>query len=103
MFLAAVASLALLAGAPQEAAPGQLTTIQRDGKACALCPLKGTTVNADIAGYGARVTVVQTFTNPSAEPIEAVYTFPLPNDAAVDRMRMKIGDRIIAGVIKRKE
>jgi Ca-activated chloride channel family protein len=87
----------------KDAAPGQLTIIQKDGKVGALCPLQKTVVNADISGFGARVVVVQTFTNPSNEPIEAVYTFPLPNDAAVDRMRMRIGDRIVEGEIKRRE
>lgn len=92
------------AAAPEEnAAPGQLTIVDRQGKPGLLCPLQGTKVEADIEGFGARVTVVQTFTNPSREPIEAVYTFPLPADAAVDRMRMKVGTRIIEGEIKRRE
>src|SRR5689334_586631 len=68
-------------------APGSLISGGKDG---IVLPLKNTTVNADISGFGARVTVVQTFTNPTAGPIEAIYTFPLPADAAVDRMRMKI-------------
>lgn len=83
--------------------PGQLQILGKDGKIAGLCPLKGTKVNAQIDGFGARVTVVQTFTNPSKEPIEAVYVFPLPNDAAVDRMRMRVGSRIIEGEIKRRE
>ncbi|MFN8218565.1 MAG: VIT domain-containing protein [Fimbriimonadales bacterium] len=83
--------------------PGQLTIIQKDGKPGQLCPLQGTSVKADIAGFGARVTLVQTFTNPTPAAIEAVYTFPLPADAAVDRMRFRIGDRIVEGVIKRRE
>jgi len=83
--------------------PGQLTIIEKDGRPGALCPLEGTKVNAEISGFGARVTLVQTFTNPTNHPIEAIYTFPLPADSAVDRMRMKIGDKIIAGVIKKRE
>ncbi|MDQ2732639.1 MAG: VWA domain-containing protein, partial [Armatimonadota bacterium] len=43
------------------------------------------------------------FRNPSSGPVEAIYTFPLPHDAAVDGMSMQIGDRIIKGEIKRKE
>jgi Ca-activated chloride channel family protein len=103
MFLTAVAALSLLSPLQDQAAPGQLTILQRDGKPGALCPLSGTTVTADIAGYAARVTVVQAFVNPSADTIEAVYTFPLPNDAAVDRMRMRVGKRVIEGLIKRRE
>ncbi|MDR3690311.1 MAG: VIT and VWA domain-containing protein [Fimbriimonas sp.] len=83
--------------------PGQLIITGRSGAVVAPCPLKHTVVNADIAGFGARVHVVQTFTNPSSTPIEAVYTFPLPHDAAVDRMRIKVGSRVIEGQIKRRE
>ena len=72
--------------------PGQLRILDVTGKPSALCPLKGTTVNASISGFGAQVTVVQTFINPSKDTIEAVYTFPLPADAAVDRMRIKVGE-----------
>ncbi len=83
--------------------PGALRVIGDDGRPGEACPLKGTQVAAKIEGFGARVIVVQTFTNPSAKPIEAVYTFPLPQDSAVDGMRMIIGDRIIEGVIKKKQ
>ena len=38
-----------------------------------------------------------------AEAIEAVYTFPLPNDAAVDDMSIIIGDRIIRGRIMERQ
>lgn len=82
--------------------PGQLTILDKQGRAGALCPLERTSVNAKIAGFGAEVSVVQTFVNTSKEPIEAVYTFPLPNDAAVHRMRMRIGERIIEGAVKRR-
>ena len=84
-------------------APGQLTIIQKDGKAGNLCPLERTSVIADVSGFGARVDVTQTFQNPLREPIEAVYTFPLPQDAAVDRMQMHIGRRTIEAEIKGRE
>ena len=87
----------------ESAAPGQLTLLNRKGEAAGLCPLKHTDVTADIAGYVARVTVKQEFTNPSKEPVEALYSFPLPNDAAVDDMTMTIGTRVVRGQIKRKE
>ncbi len=83
--------------------PGQLSILDKAGNIHAICPLKHTSVNADIAGFGARVNVIQTFGNPSTQPIEAIYTFPLPHDAAVDHMRIKVGTRTIEGVIKRRE
>ncbi|MDO8425455.1 MAG: VIT domain-containing protein [bacterium] len=66
-------------------------------------PLKHTDVDARIAGRLAHVTVRQEFTNPYEEVIEAVYVFPLPEDAAVNRMEMHIGDRIVRGIIKTRE
>ena len=83
--------------------PGQLEMVSKDGDVLGFCALKHTDVTADISGYVARVNVKQQFHNPSTTPVEAIYTFPLPQDAAVDSMTMTIGDRVITGVIKRKE
>ncbi len=66
-------------------------------------PLKHTEVQAKIAGNVSRVEVTQTFENPFSEPLEAVYVFPLPDEAAVDEMEIKIGDHIIKGSIKKRE
>lgn len=79
---------------------GSLTITGKEGQTC---PLKHTDVKADISGFLARVTVTQEFVNPLNEPIEAVYVFPLPNRAAVDDMTMKVGDRTIKGLIKKRE
>ena len=66
------------------------------------CPLKHTDVKVNITGFIARATVTQTFHNPYDENIEAVYVFPLPHAAAIDAMTMKIGERNIVGVMKRR-
>lgn len=66
-------------------------------------PLKHTEVIAKIAGNLSRVEVIQSFENPFTQPLEAVYIFPLPDEAAVDDMEIKIGDRIIKGNIKKRE
>ncbi len=66
-------------------------------------PLKHTEVLAKIAGNLSRVEVIQSFENPFMQPLEAVYIFPLPDEAAVDDMEIKIGDRIIKGNIKKRE
>jgi Ca-activated chloride channel family protein len=81
---------------------GSLQILQ-SGKPVGFCPLRHTDVRAGISGFVARVEVTQDFENPSAEKIEAVYTFPLPADAAVDDMTIQIGSRTIRGVIKRRE
>ncbi|MDM9583027.1 VIT domain-containing protein [Nostoc sp. GT001] len=66
-------------------------------------PLKHTEVLAKIAGNLSRVDVIQSFENPFTQPLEAIYIFPLPDEAAVDDMEIKIGDRIIKGNIKKRE
>ena len=37
------------------------------------------------------------------ELMEGIYVFPLPEDAAVNKMRIQVGDRIIEGEIKEKQ
>ncbi|MEM6553882.1 MAG: VIT domain-containing protein [Planctomycetota bacterium] len=66
-------------------------------------PLKHTDVRAAITGYLATVDVTQQFHNPFDTKIEAVYVFPLPQDAAVSEFVMTIGDRQIRGLIREKE
>lgn len=82
---------------------GELEAIGKDGKSLGLCPLKHTSVKADISGFLSRVTVTQEFENKFEKPIEAVYVFPLPQDSAVDDMTMKIGNRTIRGKIMKRE
>jgi len=86
-----------------EATAGTLVSLDDQGAPQGLCPLKHTDVEATISGFLARVTVTQEFENPFEDRIEAVYTFPLPQNAAVDDMTMLIGDRTVKGKIKRRE
>jgi Ca-activated chloride channel homolog len=65
--------------------------------------LKHTDVKATVSGNLSRVEVTQSFANPYDKALEAVYKFPLPDDAAVDDMEIIIGDRVIRGSIKKKE
>lgn len=55
-------------------------------------PLRHTDVSAWIAGYIATVEVTQQYHNPYDEKIEAVYVFPLPQNAAVNEFIMTIGN-----------
>jgi Ca-activated chloride channel homolog len=79
--------------------PGALTVIDATGKPKSACPLKHTDVKAEISGFISRVVVTQHFENPFPEKIEAVYTFPLPQNAAVDDMTMIVGERTVRGKI----
>ncbi len=65
--------------------------------------LLNTDVNITVNGLVARVSVMQEFENDGQEWVEGVYVFPLPDEAAVDHMRMYIGDRFIEGEIREKE
>lgn len=65
-------------------------------------PLEHTDVRASIAGFLATTDVVQTFHNPFDTKIEAVYVFPLPENAAVSEFVMSIGERRIRGIIRER-
>ena len=81
---------------------GALKILDSDGRIVDSCPLKHTDVQASISGFVSRVTVTQEFYNPLDRKIEAIYVFPLPQDAAVDRMTMLVGDRRVVGHIKER-
>ena len=66
-------------------------------------PTLDTDVHIQITGMTARATVKQKFHNNSADWKEGIYVFPLPENAAVDQLRMHIGERIIEGQIKEKQ
>jgi len=66
-------------------------------------PLKHTDVKASISAYIASVEVTQEFHNPYDGKIEAVYVFPLPQNAAVNEFIMIIGERRIRGIIRERQ
>jgi len=66
-------------------------------------PLKHTDVKAQITLHVGSVTVTQKYHNPYDGKIEAVYVFPLPDDAAVRDFVMQIGERQIRGIIRERE
>jgi len=82
---------------------GALEVMGKDGQVVAECPLKHTGVKAEISGFLARVEVTQEFVNEGTDKIEAVYVFPLPQNAAVNDMTMHVGTRLVRGIIKRRE
>ncbi|EAQ29173.1 hypothetical protein NAP1_00335 [Erythrobacter sp. NAP1] len=63
----------------------------------------GTDIVANVSGQTARVTVTQAFRNTSEQWMEATYLYPLPDDGAVDTLKMVVGDRIFDGKIKPRE
>jgi len=62
-----------------------------------------TDVSISVTGMISRAKVVQQFENPIDSCIDAKYVFPLPDGAAVDAYRMRIGPRTIEGEIHERE
>lgn len=96
----------LLSGGAHAAQPdregGLLLRPQGGGDPLA-APLLATDVEIRVVGHVARARVTQRFRNPQAEWTEGRYVFPLPESAAVDRLRMHIGERLVEGEIREKE
>ncbi len=65
-------------------------------------PALATDVDIQVTGPIGRTRVTQRFENPSDGWVEGVYVFPLPDNAAVDTLKMVIGDKVIEGEIKPK-
>ena len=66
-------------------------------------PLEAVRVAASTSGGIACSTLVQTYRNPYAEPLEVVYTLPLPADGAVIGYTMRLGARVIHGEVRPRE
>ncbi|MGE4411540.1 MAG: marine proteobacterial sortase target protein [Sphingobium sp.] len=62
----------------------------------------GTDMDVTVSGPIMRVRVTQAFRNGSNAWMEASYLYPLPDDGAVDTLKMVVGQRVIVGAIKRK-
>ena len=62
----------------------------------------GTDMDVTISGTVARVRVVQAFRNTSNRWMEASYLYPLPENGAVDSLKMVVGQRVIIGRIKQR-
>ncbi len=82
---------------------GELRVLEEDLPDIQRFPLEQTDVRVEIAGNVARVELTQHFSNPYDKKIEAVYVFPLPNRAAVDDMEIRLGERTIKGLIKKRQ
>jgi Ca-activated chloride channel family protein len=86
---------------PEEAGAGSLLLRMQSGYRPAT--RINTDVDIEVSGITLRATVRQVFRNDGAEWVEGVYVFPLPDGAAVDRMRLVVGDRVIEGEIREKQ
>ncbi len=102
-----VAILALSTGAqaasPNDARTGTLLLRGEAAGDLAPAPTVETQVAIEVTGMIGRIRVSQVFHNPGKDFVEGVYVFPLPGNAAVDHLWMRIGAREIEGRIQEKE
>ena len=66
-------------------------------------PRVATDFTVTISGPTARTIVTQQFNNPSDGWVEGVYVFPLPENSAVDTLKIVSGTRVIVGEVKEKQ
>ncbi len=66
-------------------------------------PLKAVSVHTRIAGVLAETTLEQTFKNCLKEAVEATYIFPLPANAGVTSFIMRVGERVVEGVLEERQ
>ena len=65
--------------------------------------LRGVRVHATLVGLAQRTLVEQTFVNLEPRAVEAVYTFPLPDGAAVSGFEVVTGDRVLTGTVEESD
>ncbi len=87
---------------PQEVQSGTLLFKPDDGGETFAVVRQSTDVTLRVSGLVVRATVRQTFHNPHDHWYEGIYVFPLPENAAVDHLKMRVGEREVLGVIKER-
>lgn len=88
---------------PADQTSGSFLVRVRPGGEYVRSPVLSTVARFRVSGTVARAVVSQQFRNDSHEWVEGIYVFPLPEDAAVDRLRMQVGDRQVEGQIRERE
>jgi Ca-activated chloride channel homolog len=86
----------------QEQEPRSGTLLFRSETGEEPAPRVHTDIDMTVSGIIARVQVTQQFQNPGDRWVEGVYAFPLPENSAVDQLRMQLGERVIVGEIREK-
>ena len=99
MLVAAAISAQPLVHAKSSA--GELEITHSDGSQQSAL-LLATHISGDVNAMVASITVRQNFKNNSDQWVNGRYVFPLPEGAAVDSLKITVGERIIDGVIKEK-
>jgi Ca-activated chloride channel family protein len=88
--------------AAQEGEPRSGTLVFRSEAGDAPAPRVHTDVDMQVSGIIAHVQMTQQFQNPSDSWVEGVYSFPLPENSAVNQLHMQLGERVIVGEVREK-
>ncbi len=80
-----------------ERAHGAGLLVPRDGSPA--IQVRSHRVAAEVRDGLARTTLRQTFVNPHGRPLEALYIFPLPEDAALTGLALELGDQRLEGFL----
>ncbi len=85
---------------PEQFVSERIGLVSKDAAPVALA---GVAIAADIRGVCAKVTVAQRYVNREAQPIEAVYVFPLDERAAVCGFEAVIDGTLVVGEVKERD
>ncbi|CAF1302401.1 unnamed protein product [Rotaria sordida] len=80
-----------------------LQIVNRNNQATQVVPLKNVNIHSTIRSFAADVTITQVFRNDEAIPIEAVYCFPIEEQAAIYAFVTRIDNREIVAELKEKK
>lgn len=65
-------------------------------------PRLKTDIAITVSGPTARAIITQAFRNTTSEWVEGTYVYPMPEDSAVDTMKLVIGDRVVVADIRER-
>lgn len=87
---------------PDDMGTGSLLLKTTEGGKYLEAPRLKTDVSVNVSGPIARTRITQRFENPSDKWVEGVYVYPMPQNAAVDTLKMQVGDRFLEGQVKER-
>ncbi|MFM9862924.1 MAG: marine proteobacterial sortase target protein [Micropepsaceae bacterium] len=87
---------------PDDMHTGALLLKTTEGGKFLEAPRLKTDVAITITGPTARAVITQRFENPSDKWVEGVYVYPMPQNAAVDTLKMQVGDKFLEGKVKER-
>ncbi len=88
---------------PSQMKTGSLLIRSGDDSYYVEAPRLGADYDLTVSGPTIRGRVTQIFRNDTKDWVEAVYVYPLPEEGAVDSLKMVIGERIVVGEIKERQ